>query len=116
DGRGEELAQRLPPLGKDAARSAQVAPLVLALFGVPPSADEGESDASADMLFWLLDRDEAHRIAIRRVDGYADGTGRDAPARPLGARRKVRGERVESLGLFGPPPPPVAAPKVAAPK
>ena len=113
---GEALAQRLPPLGKDAARPSFIAPLVLALFGVPPSADENESDAGADMLFWLLERDEAHRLAIRRVDGYADAIGRDDPARPLGARRKVLGALIEGLQGLGPPPTKIPPPKVFPPK
>lgn len=110
--RGEELSQRLPPLGKDAARSSFIAPLVLALFGVPPSADEGESDVGSDMLFWLLDRDEAHRMAIRRVESYGDALGRDDPTRPLGARRKELGALIESLGGLGPPPTAIPPPKV----
>jgi hypothetical protein len=109
--RGEELSQRLPPLGKDAARASSIAPLVLALFGVPPSADESESDASSDLLFWLLERDEAHRMAIRRVESYGAALGRDDPGRPLGARRAELAALIESLGGFGPPPPAVAPPK-----
>jgi hypothetical protein len=83
---------------------------------VPPSADVGESDAGADMLFWLLERDEAHRLAIRRVDGYADAIGRDDPARPLGARRKELGALIEGLQGLSPPPTALPPPKVFPPK
>jgi predicted AlkP superfamily phosphohydrolase/phosphomutase len=103
--RGEELAQRQPPLGKDGARAPFIAPFVLALFGVPPSADENESEVGSDMLFWMLERDEAHRTAIRRVESYGDALGRDDPARPLGARRKELAALIDSPPTTAIPPP-----------
>jgi len=114
---GESLATRQPPLGKDGAYSVHVAPFVLALFGIPRSANEEESGSSADMLYWLLERNEAQRVAIGRVESYAASLKRDDPASELGARRAELKRYVgDELGYFGPPPPPVAAPKSPGPR
>jgi predicted AlkP superfamily phosphohydrolase/phosphomutase len=114
---GEKLAARQPPLGKDAAASVHVAPFVLSLFGIPRSADEDESSSSADTLYWLLERDEAHRIAIGRVGSYAEALRRDDPKSELGARRAEFKRYVgDELGGFGPPPPPIAPPKSPGPR
>jgi predicted AlkP superfamily phosphohydrolase/phosphomutase len=113
---GERLAQRQPPLGKDAAFSVHVAPFVLALFGIPRSANEEESGASADMLYWLLEREEAHRVAIARVASYGATLRRDDPRSELGARRAVLLKYVEELGYFGPPLPRITPPASMGPK
>jgi hypothetical protein len=113
---GEAFAKRQPPLGKDACASVHVAPFVLSLFGIPRSSLEEESSASADMLFWMLEREEAHRVAIGRVESYSATLRRDDPSSQLGARRAELRKYVEELGYFGPPPPPIPPPKSTGPK
>lgn len=113
---GVAFAKRQPPLGKDAALAVHVAPFVLSLFGIPRSSNEDESSASADMLFWMLEREEAHRVAIGRVESYAATLKRDDPSSPLGARRAELRKYVEELGYFGPPPPALTPPKSTGPK
>jgi type I phosphodiesterase/nucleotide pyrophosphatase len=113
---GEALAKRQPPLGKDACASVHVAPFVLSLFGIPRSSIEKESGVGADMLFWLLEREEAHRVAIGRVESYAETLKRDDPGSELGARRAELMKYVEELGYFGPPQSPIPAPKWPAPR
>lgn len=109
---GDAYGRRGVPMGKGGGRSQHVAPLVLALFGVPlpeladDAADRAagraparhETVAGADFLYWMLDVREAQEMAIRpRLRSWEESLGFFDPARPLGAARARQRAFVESL-------------------
>jgi hypothetical protein len=97
---GERQGQRGIPMGKGGAQSRHIAPLVLALFGIPGSLRADETGSNSDLLWWMLDLPEAQRMALLpRVESY-DALLRFAdPSSPLGRRRVELTKYVESLGF-----------------
>jgi hypothetical protein len=96
---GERQAKRGLPMGKSGAFSRHVAPLVLALFGIPASERDDESGPNADYLYWLLDLEEAQRISVMpHLSSYEEAVGFADPARPLGKRRAELHAMLEGMG------------------
>jgi hypothetical protein len=96
---GERVGRRGIPMGTGAAKGQYVAPLVLALFGIPPSSQPGETIAKPDGLFWMLDLPDAQEMVLApRVDSYERVIRFKDAASPLGARRALVRQQVEALG------------------
>ncbi len=96
---GDRYGKRGIPMGKGGGYSRQVAPLVLGLYGIPGSERDDESGVAHDMLYWMLDVDEAQRLVLMpRVKSYEEAVGFEDPERPLGRRRAELREYLEKLG------------------
>ena len=97
---GERNGRRGIPMGKGGGFNRQVAPLVLALYGIPCSRREDESAATADFLYWMLDFEEAQRMVLMpRVESYAARVRFDDPESLLGGRRRELARELRAMGF-----------------
>ena len=97
---GEAQGKRGIPMGKGGGQSRHIAPLILALYGIPPSASESESSANADLLFWMLSGDEPQRMVLMpRVESYEDLVRFGDPSGRLGRRRAELSKYLDDLGF-----------------
>lgn len=96
---GELQGKRGIPMGKGGALNRHIAPLVLALFGIPGSLRPDETGSNPDMLFWMLELGEAQRMTLQpRVESYDALVRFSDPSSPLGRRRIELTSYVEGLG------------------